>query len=85
MNLTFKKNDNPKSEKSPQYFVEGDGFKGIAWDYTDEYNGVTRNGFSIKVTKEVEQKKEQPLPSVQVAEAYKKATDGAPNPEDIPF
>lgn len=86
MNLTFKKNENPKSEKSPQYFVEGDGFKGIAWDYQDEYQGVVRKGFSIKVTKEDGQPAVQkPLPSVQLDENYKKATENAPNPDDIPF
>jgi hypothetical protein len=87
MNLTFKKNENPKSEKSPQYFVEGDGFKGIAWDYQDEYQGVTRKGFSIKVTKEEATAPVQPavLPSVQFDAVYDKATAEAPNPNNIPF
>ncbi len=90
--IKFEINKNPKGPNSPKYFVNTeDGYKGIAWDSEEEYQGVKRVGFSIKIYKQVGvvepavQVADPVLPSVKADKQYAEITKDAPNPDDIPF
>lgn len=100
LKLTLKKNETPKSDKSPHYWVDAEGMRGVAWDAVDEKTGA--KGVSIRVFREVKENGGGGEVTIQVGSPtsngdkmleqssqldkdYERLTAEAPNPADMPF